>query len=459
MRLQGRIGNAAVARLLSRAPQTVEADADAPVTATGWSGAQEWGTRAFNDFNAGRYDKSLAEWAKAFDLSPVPAFLYNEASCLEALRRYDEAADMLERYLKQPSPEPGVEEVKDEGRLKERIRRLRAGQPGTAPGTASTPAPEEPVTATGFAGAQEWGTRAWHHYEGKRFAQALEAYENAYALYPLPGFLYNEAACLEQLGRLAEAAQTYERYLNAPDPPDAGAREFRDSEHVLERIRKLRVKANAQAQDPTETSGHDAARAWFDRAQLAYLAEDWEKALEGFQKAYDAEPHADFIYNEAAALEKQGRLAAAANAYERYLLLNPAAKDRATVVEHIKTLREAGSRDALIDPWADEYGPGEVGGSGTAAARQWFDRGQLAYELGEYRRAYDCFVSAYDNAPYPDFVYNQAAALELLGELDAAVQAYERYLALKPKAGDAERVRRHIKLLRDRARGESPSEP
>jgi tetratricopeptide (TPR) repeat protein len=455
MRLQGRIGNA-VTRLLARAPQTAETDEEEPVTATGWSGAQEWGTRAYNHFMAGRYEKSLAAWAKAFELYPVPAFLYNEASCLEALKRYGEAADMFERYLKQPSPEPGVEEVKDEARLRERIQRLRAGQPGTPPGTPSTPAPEEPVTATGIVGAQEWATRAWHHYEVKRFAQALEAYEKAYALYPLPGFLYNEAARMEQLGRLVEAAATYELYLNAPFPPDAGAREFRDPEHVLERIRKLRVRANAQAQDPTDTSGHDAAQAWFDRAQLAYLAGDWEKAVGSFQKAYDAEPHAAFIYDEAAALEKEGRPEAAANAYERYLLLDPAAKDHAAVVEHIKSLREASNKDKLIDPWADEYGAGEVTGSGTGAAREWFDRGQLAYELGEYRRAYECFVSAYDNAPFPEIVYNQAAALELLGETDAAVQAYERYLALKPKAADAERVRRHIKVLRDPARDASP---
>ncbi|HEY2200958.1 MAG TPA: hypothetical protein VGH56_03645, partial [Solirubrobacteraceae bacterium] len=250
-----------------------------------------------------------------------------------------------------------------------------------------------------------------------------------------------------------------ELYLNAPDPPDAGTREFRDSEHVLARIRRLRVKANARAQDPTETSGHDAAARWFDRAQLAYLAEDWEKAVDSFQKAYDAEPHPAFVYDEAAALEKDGRPAAAANAYERYLLLDPAAKDRAEVIERIKSLRDAANKDKLIDPWADEYSAREVTGSGTAAAREWFGRGQLAYELGEYRRAYEYFVSAYDNAPFPDLVYNQAAALELLGERDAAVQAYERYLALKPSAADADRVRRHVKVLRDRAQGESPVGP
>jgi tetratricopeptide (TPR) repeat protein len=227
---------------------------------------------------------------------------------------------------------------------------------------------------------------------------------------------------------------------------------------VLERIHRLRVRADAQAPDPIETTGRVAAQAWFDRGQLAYLAEDWGKALESFQKAFAAEPLAAFVYNEGATLEKLDRPAAAANAYERYLVLDPAAKDHAEVIEHIKSLRETGGKDKLIDPWAGDYAAdytAGVTGTGVEAARQWLERGTIAYELAEYRRAYDCFVSAYDDKPLPEFVYNQAAALELSGETDAAIQAYERYLALLPKAKDAAKVRDHIKLLRERSRGDS----
>ena len=58
-------------------------------------------------------------------------------------------------------------------------------------------------------------------------------------------------------------------------------------------------------------------------------------------------------------------------------------------------------------------------------------------------------MHAYDLKPFPAFVYNQAASLDLLGNTDAAVQAYERYLALDPKARDAEKVRRRIQRLRE----------
>lgn len=455
VRLQGRIGNAAVARLLARAPQTTDSEEETPVTATGWAGADEWGTRAHDHFKAGRYEKSLAAFQKAFELFPLPAFLYNEATCLELLKRYDEAADLLERYLQAPYPEPGVEEVKDVPQIQEHIRRLRAGEPGTAPAP-SEPGPEEPVSATGVTAAQEWATRAFDYYQARRFERALAAYEKAYEAFPLPGFLYNEASCLEQLGRLIEAADTYESYLEVPDPP--GARAERDPEPVLERIRRLRARADAQAQDPTETTGRPAAQAWFDRGQLAYLAEDWDKALESFEKAFAAEPLADFVYNEGATLEKLGRPEAAANAYERYLVLDPSAKDREALIEHIKTLREPGGKDAIIDPWAGDYAAdytAGVTGSGVEAARQWLERGTIAYQLGEYRHALECFESAYDNKPLPEFVYNQAAALERLGETDGAIQAYERYLALLPNANDAAKVRDHIKLLRERNSGDA----
>ena len=72
----------------------------------------------------------------------------------------------------------------------------------------------------------------------------------------------------------------------------------------------------------------------------------------------------------------------------------------------------------------------------------------IAWKLGEYRRVYDAYVAAYDAFPQPDFVFNQASALDMLGNADAAIQAYERYIALAPKAKDVPRVRKRIALLR-----------
>ena len=89
-----------------------------------------------------------------------------------------------------------------------------------------------------------------------------------------------------------------------------------------------------------------------------------------------------------------------------------------------------------------------VTAKGKQAAAEWFDRAQLAYRLGEFHRANEGFVAAYDAAPFPDFVFNQAVALDRLGNADAAIQAYERYIALAPKAKDVAQVRKRIALLR-----------
>lgn len=56
------------------------------------------------------------------------------------------------------------------------------------------------------------------------FRQALDAFEAAYQLAPLPGFLFNVAQCHRQLGNFAQAASSYRRYLalSGKEPPNAG---------------------------------------------------------------------------------------------------------------------------------------------------------------------------------------------------------------------------------------------
>lgn len=55
------------------------------------------------------------------------------------------------------------------------------------------------------------------------FRQALEAFEAAYQLAPLPGFLFNVAQCHRQLGDFTRAASSYRRFLalSEKEPPNA----------------------------------------------------------------------------------------------------------------------------------------------------------------------------------------------------------------------------------------------
>jgi tetratricopeptide (TPR) repeat protein len=443
LELQREVGNAAASRLLFRQPTT----ADKPITKTGYEGAQEWFDRAYAHYQAKRYEQAYEAFMEAYKLYPkANGFLYNAAASLELLGRNPEAADLYERYLKEMPP--GVSDT-SAPKIREKIERLR-GQ-GTAAPAPTTPAPqapaqpaEQPITATGIKGAQEWFDRAYAHYQAKRYEQAYEGFMAAYRLYQANGFLYNAASSLVGAGRKAEAADLYERYLDEmprgiSDPKEPQIRAY---------INKLRSEADV---GPIAETGKDGAKRWFERGQKAYLAGDYWKALESFKQAHGLFPMPDFVYNQGSSLEKLGRPMAAANAYEHYLLLAPDAKDKQQTIERIKKLREQASKEKIVDPWADEAAAPPVKETGLPGAQAWFDRGQIAYHVGDFKRAYDCFVRAYDEKPFPDFVYNQAASLQRLGNVDGAIQAYERYLVLAPKASDAERVRKVIKLLRERA--------
>jgi tetratricopeptide (TPR) repeat protein len=334
------------------------------------------------------------------------------------------------------------------------VSRLLARSPDPA---TKTPEPaEKPITAPGITGMQQYNERASAHYKAGRYERALNDWAEAYRLHPISTFLRDQADALEHLGRNAEAADLYERYL-AEGPLMA------DIPKIRSRIKKLRGEQIPVGEDddepPITAKGKAGAQAWFDRGQEAFLAKRFAKAADCFRSAFALDPLPAFIFNEASSLEQGRHMAAAANAYEHYLILNPSAKDAADVLAKVKTLRSqapAAGKDSLIDPEDEPSEAPAVTAKGKKGASEWHNRGQVAWQLGDYKRAYDCFVEAYALNPAPEFVYNQAASLDKHGNADGAVQAYERYLVLAPKATDAAKVRTRIQLLQARPAGGAP---
>jgi tetratricopeptide (TPR) repeat protein len=92
----------------------------------------EAGTIAFRD---GRFDDALQHFRRAHELTPHPDLLYNIASCLDRLRRDQEALEAFEAYIDQRPDASDREEI--EGRIRELRRTLAV----------ATPAPEQPSTA------------------------------------------------------------------------------------------------------------------------------------------------------------------------------------------------------------------------------------------------------------------------------------------------------------------------
>jgi tetratricopeptide (TPR) repeat protein len=331
------------------------------------------------------------------------------------------------------------------------VRRLPGGisNAGVARLLARDVATEEPpITAPGITGMQQWHERGAAHYGAKRYEKALHAYEQAFELHEISTLLYEQADCLEKLQRFEEAADMYQRYLdNGPLTADILP--------VRSRIRKLRGEQIPVGEDddeaPITAKGADGARAWFDRGQGKFVAKRFAQAAECFRQAFALAPLPAFIFNEGTALEKGGHPVAAANAFEHYLILDPTAADAKEVVEKVKTLRgqaPAGGPDALIDPEDETAEAPAVTAKGRQGASEWHTRGQVAYLVGDYRRAHDAWAHAYELMPHAAYVYNQAAALDHAGDAEAAIAAYERYLALAPKAKDAAEVRRIIDRLR-----------
>jgi tetratricopeptide (TPR) repeat protein len=66
-----------------------------------------------------------------------------------------------------------------------------------------------------------------------------------------------------------------------------------------------------------------------------------------------------------------------------------------------------------------------------ATARQNFDAGERAYNLGEFAKAVELFKQAYDQWPEPAFLFNVAQTYRQMGDCKQALFFYKRVIALK----------------------------
>jgi tetratricopeptide (TPR) repeat protein len=86
----------------------------------------------------------------------------------------------------------------------------------------------------------------------------------------------------------------------------------------------------------------------------------------------------------------------------------------------------------------------------TQIARRRFDRGTELYGAERYAEAVVEFEAARAVKPLPAFDYNIGLCHDRLEHPEAAVEAYQRYVAAKPDAPDAARVRERIGILKER---------
>lgn len=93
----------------------------------------------------------------------------------------------------------------------------------------------------------------------------------------------------------------------------------------------------------------------------------------------------------------------------------------------------------------------------TDAARALFKRGMAQYDAGHVREAIAMFEQAKAIKPLPAFDYNIAHCHEQLGEWAQAIDAYEHYVASRPR--DVAAVRAHVEELRRQHPTPAANEP
>lgn len=90
-----------------------------------------------------------------------------------------------------------------------------------------------------------------------------------------------------------------------------------------------------------------AAKKHYERGQKLFALQKFEQALEQYQKAYDAKPIPDFLFNIGQCHRNLGDYESAIFSFKRYLKLSPDAENREQVEELIAKLEdEQGATDA-----------------------------------------------------------------------------------------------------------------
>jgi tetratricopeptide (TPR) repeat protein len=83
----------------------------------------------------------------------------------------------------------------------------------------------------------------------------------------------------------------------------------------------------------------------------------------------------------------------------------------------------------------------------TKSAKRHFDRGQKLFNLGKFDEALDEYQQAYEAKEIPAILFNIGQCYRNLGDFDAAVFSFKKYLKLEPDADNREQVEEYIEEL------------
>jgi tetratricopeptide (TPR) repeat protein len=139
----------------------------------------------------------------------------------------------------------------------------------------------------------------------------------------------------------------------------------------------------ARANDPTER----AARRHYERGQKLFNLQKFDEALEQFQKAYDAKPIPDFLFNIGQCHRNLGDYESAIFSFKKFLKLDPEAPNREQVeklIEELEQKQAEGTSERLglrTRKKRVEEGPVETGDR-PIYKKWWFWTGMAVVSVG-----------------------------------------------------------------------------
>jgi tetratricopeptide (TPR) repeat protein len=84
---------------------------------------------------------------------------------------------------------------------------------------------------------------------------------------------------------------------------------------------------------------------------------------------------------------------------------------------------------------------------GERAAKRHYERGQKLFNVQKFDEALEQFQQAYDAKPIPDFLFNIGQCHRNLGDYEAAIFSFKKFLKLDPEASNREQVEQLIEDL------------
>ena len=84
------------------------------------------------------------------------------------------------------------------------------------------------------------------------------------------------------------------------------------------------------------------------------------------------------------------------------------------------------------------------------AAKRHYERGQKLFNLQRFEEALEQYEKAFDAKPIPDFLFNIGQCQRNLGDYEAAIFSFKRFLKLDPDAPNRDKVERLIEELEEK---------